>query len=570
MQCGETEKNLLLNGRFQYEEINAYDWCHTSFKTPACKFQLPFVLAASFSSLKVLEIFLQNGCNVLQQDIEGNNVLHGVIISAALRLNKDYRTVYNLLIDNLPIQKLRTLLHMENYEGYRPLEYAAKMQTFDLVDSILKTRDVYAIHRSTEGVYEHVWYDVTDYESINASRQDKSPLLHLTQMSKEGISQAGAQRLLLSQVITAWINVKLSSNKPCFALWFFFRTVYHVFVVISSRSINQAFTILSNGLRVLDIVNKSNYTAGEQACTNVEKLKTNLSDCEKYVFEDIVCGRSTAIAIVIIIGAVSALMVLVDIVNVVKRTYQRMCSQKKRSHYPMGGKLISTLFYTRVNSFLNLSLTVTTILLFIKFTIRNNIHTDGPMVTVATVMFLATTLLNIWSYLFFFQFLPYIGHFVVTIQKMLADMASFIAIYFIFIIGFSQAFHNALFITGNCAGTGFEGFSDSLYSTFTVMLNMVDFSKYVQTNFTIGIVHMLYVLFVAVLLLNFLVALMSGSVILVKDNEAFLMKLQRLHVALLLEYHARPVFKFVYKYANRKHLIIEDGKLYVSCLEMLE
>ena len=85
---------------------------------------------------------------------------------------------------------------------------------------------------------------------------------------------------------------------------------------------------------------------------------------------------------------------------------------------------------------------------------------------------------------------------------MVGETFKFTLIFMLFLFGFSEAFANVLFVNGFCDVPDFSGTLMSLYSTFTVMLNMVHFSEYVQSNLSLGFVHVTYVMQVGVLLLN--------------------------------------------------------------------
>ena len=129
---------------------------------------------------------------------------------------------------------------------------------------------------------------------------------------------------------------------------------------------------------------------------------------------------------------------------------------------------------------------------------------------------------------------------------------------------------NVLKVSGFCGDTGFDKFLDGFYSTFTVMLNMIDFSKYIEANFMIDLLHIAYVLFVAVLLLNFLIALMSSSVMIVNEDRDVLMKLQKLHISLMLEHYVKPCPRFMYDRLQKRHLVLANGRVYIPCLEILK
>ncbi len=69
------------------------------------------------------------------------------------------------------------------------------------------------------------------------------------------------------------------------------------------------------------------------------------------------------------------------------------------------------------------------------------------------------------------------------------------------------------------------------------MLNMVDLSEYkVRDQVILDLMHIAYVFMIGILLINFLVALMATSATRVGQYSKLVVKLEKLYIALLLEY----------------------------------
>ena len=161
---------------------------------------------------------------------------------------------------------------------------------------------------------------------------------------------------------------------------------------------------------------------------------------------------------------------------------------------------MSTRFYGNAQSLLAFCVIATLVLLLV-----GNWFNIPLILNLGVGLYICVILLNVWALLFFFRFLPHIGYFVVAVQRMIGDVVKFFIIYALFLIGFSDAFDNVLTLNGFCSGTGFENKIMSLYTTFTTMFDMLDgdsFPNYVRENFTVGLVHILYVMLVGVLLLK--------------------------------------------------------------------
>ena len=150
---------------------------------------------------------------------------------------------------------------------------------------------------------------------------------------------------------------------------------------------------------------------------------------------------------------------------------------------------------------------------------------------------------------------------------MLGDTFNFFMVCVLFLLAFAGTFEYVLYVNGFCTNTGFDNFSLGMYNTFAVMLNMVNLEKYVSANWTVGFVHIIYVILVTVLLLNFLIALMSNSVINVGEHQQVLMVLQKLQANLILEFYFKRLFKLWYQWQQKKLLLIDNERIYIRCLE---
>ena len=87
-------------------------------------------------------------------------------------------------------------------------------------------------------------------------------------------------------------------------------------------------------------------------------------------------------------------------------------------------------------------------------------------------------LFSVWSILYFVQLLPYVDPFVNSIQKMLGIMINFTIVYFIMIFPYPHAFLALLKGNSGCKLEGFESVWNGMYTSFKIMLNMVDLDTY--------------------------------------------------------------------------------------------
>ena len=136
------------------------------------------------------------------------------------------------------------------------------------------------------------------------------------------------------------------------------------------------------------------------------------------------------------------------------------------------------------------------------------------------MLFVIMVSCSVWSLLFFAQLMPVVGVYVMATQRMLHSLTRFGLIILIFVLPFGFIFPK--FISRNHDGTCPEEFDStisSFYTSFTIILNMVDFRSFdAPSKESLWLIHVFYITFVAVLLLNFLIAILSDSFQYIADN----------------------------------------------------
>ena len=554
--CNESEKRLLLNGRFQFQNQFPLKATQQIFQKLACKFELPLFIAVHFQSKTVLKAMLETGVDLHHVDCGGNNIIHGMIMSSALESESQYKDMYELIMNSISREDKMLLLLTENRDGYRPLEYASKMNEFVLFECILQTKGIYAFSRGTIGVYEHIHYDVTDYEHVGKGRYLKSPVWNVTHLTPEALKRKETRDVILSPTMISWYKFKEGSTSCLRYTWFFFRILFHVMVFIGSGYLKEMFILIKND-RYLD-----------NTCQDLIKGTTvNLTNCERQVMLTMCSSIWESIvmsATLLLVIAVSAIILLTKVITFGLSFGETYCTKKGLDRKIVsGGSLVSTRFYDMAQILLALS--IVNCFIFLMLHSSQYLQQAELWHNLSVISFVCVILLNSWALLYFFQFLPHIGYFVLAVQQMVGETFKFTLIFILFLFGFSEAFANVLFVNGFCDVPEFSDKSISLYSTFTVMLNMVSFSKYVQSNGSLGFVHVTYVMLVGVLLLNFLIALMANSMYNVSEYRTILMTLQRLHRSMLLEWQHSGCCCICCKRKRGQYLVKENGRLYLPC-----
>ena len=531
--CNERQKRVFIDGKFVF---NIPEDSLKSVKDDRlpCAFERPLVLAAVFRSKEVLKIFLRCKGDVFIQDINASTVLHGIIWAVALNpsLELEYTAIYELLINTLSKDQKKHLIFLEDSEGLRPIELATRLCTFGLFQRILDTEGVYLYNKGHLGGYVCTWFDVTEYEnSSHGQRCDRSPLKMLVALEKEHLKNAQNTKLLEHPAIAKWIQTKIVTNIPYMVLWFLTRIAYTVIIFVGATS------------------------SGEEENREISgSLYKNKTFCPSPLFD---VSHATSNYLAYLAMGFSVVIVLFDCIDNLLHQV-KFKQQDNRLYHVFGSRnfVVRTRFY-RVCNFL----LAAAVLCFhlTQLTGKQAIYSKAYMLT---------NILNIWSLLFFIQLLPALGYFVTIIQRMLKDMFHFLVLYVILFFSFSQTFYN-LFQMNNVCSEEFYTVPMSMYSTFRIMLNMLDLTSYEGTDMTdVSILHISYVIVVPILLVNFLIALMSNSVSDVAENRYIIMTLQRLSTALLVEERLAKFIPQVYKWQQRSLLVVKDGRVYVECFIM--
>ena len=96
------------------------------------------------------------------------------------------------------------------------------------------------------------------------------------------------------------------------------------------------------------------------------------------------------------------------------------------------------------------------------------------------------------------------------------------------------------------------------------MLNMIDLTEYdVLDDITLYGLHIVYVFMIAILLLNFLIALLSTAAAEVALNRYAIMVVQRLSVLCLIERRFSWALYWLYKPISKRLFTCKDGRIYI-------
>ena len=464
----------------------------------------PWCLAAVCDSRNVMQVLLEYGADVLQVNYSGNNLLH---VLAALSSTGNESTEEEIVATAKYIRHIletevyEKLLLTENSDGLRPLELASHLGSFALFMFYFCTLDVYITREEEYTLYKIQYFEITEY--ITGVRHYQSPLNGMLHVEEGRISSKSVEDMYQNDPMRGWLDATYFVNIPIIVLWAVFRVTYIV-LFLASASVNS--------------------------------VTTNL-----------------IISWIILI--ISILIIVVDFVDFIRNMVFRP-RWIKRVVYGRKRTAINQTFY-RITHFAAVVIVaiITTVSLVDYYRKSLSYDISGYGVIAAVYGF-------VWSGLYFFQILPVFGHYVMAVQRMLKDFANFAFLFLLFFVTYSVGFYKLLNTTVSLPE--FATFPSSLYGTFRVMLNMVDFRE-VRGDISadVYVLHITFVFMIAVLLMNFLIATLSSSYEHVMNYRSVFVPMQILSVSMASDGRFQTFLSPVRNYLLRRYFLHNKGRYFV-------
>ena len=382
------------------------------------------------------------------------------------------------------------------------MEYAAKLGTCSLLRKILYTQGVYVTRKVVRGATVYRWHDVTEYE--NGIRTCKSPLSFLATLDDQAFMDISTTVMLRSNLYKNWSNRKIRSVKfPAF-LWFIVRLVYISLFFSLYRDTSYTSHFFQKGHELLRL----NITIAGPTLPDENPV------CPAVLDEMPNTTRNTIISVLIACTSVFIIGDVIDLIRALRNGV--MCYFRVHTTFRGAQFLVNIV-----------ALTLAPVLIYEVEDYGESLHIYYA-ITRSTMPIACA-----WSLLYFALFIPSIGFAVLSIQKMLKDAFRFGFIYIVILLPFQQAFQT---FVNSYSKTGCqEDFRDDWSSLFTLYLTtffIVDPRQY-DVNY-VGVFRLLFVLFtfvVAVVLLNFLIAIMSHTANRIKLDTEIIVDLNKLTIA---------------------------------------
>ena len=531
----KNRRQLLLNGTFDYQDCDLIRHNQYSFGRP----NTPLALCTLSAALRVMRVLVTHGADMTTVNDLGHNLVHQLIFVAFFAEMYETHAVksYHELMRIADLQTKRKLLLTESYIGLRPLEAAAQHGALHFVQAIIETEGVYLTRQDIRGLSIYQWFDITEYESACVdNRRLLSPVHFLMALDKNKLTHSLATQVFFDEPFGTWMNAKTEINKPLVFVWALIRIVHLL------------------AYYALDIDTASHT---ETIAMNVNATYTGAASEYRHCDFDslMLLSKPTVRVIAIYIIVHSTLVLLLDLFEYVNyllhpcfMNFYKTIDDKYKAVFAC------SLYYVRCQRIMATTLLVYAVLKLFDVT-------GGPVNAIRLVCMMLST----WSLLYFVQLMPSIGYFVVAIQRMVRQMFNFAGVYALF---FFTAF-SAFFVTVNTSerrscSADFSNLGVGLYSTFSLMLNLLNpVELQLRHPGWIYMMHVVYMFIVAILLINFLIAIMSSAMSEVADLRPIIARLQRLSVALAVEGRFGRVLAPYYRALKRRHFVYENGRIYI-------
>ena len=489
-------------------------------------------LAAMFNSNNVLKVMMAFDVPFTQTNSHKNTFLHCMIAYASTQ-SEEYESQYIKTItwvkSSIPWDDFRGVILTENSDGLRPLELAAHLGTFILFTCLFETEGVYLSKKQELNLYTVQYYDITEY--VTGNRYYTSPVYTIANLDHCKLDQKSTRDIFNNNPMVTWISAVIHANMPFMVIYAFFRiTVILTFwasVVIIKRTNDHS--LLKNTTKDIDC----------KYCVSYMDVKSTALLLLSFF--------NSVVTVIVLVFDLSS--VFLDVINykTVKWSH-KLVSRRKNT--------VSNMVVAGMASWASLigSLTMSANILKQHLMDKGNMCFSCDSID---AMVLVGVLASIWDILFFMQLVPGLNLYVIAVQQILTAFLSFSVLLAFFFLSYSTGFY---LLAENPID-----FGSSLYETFRLMLNMIDFSN---SNSASQIFHAAFIFLLVHLLLNVLIAIFISSFEYVHKNHIILARVQSLNVYFYLDSMLSRLMKPIYNNLRKKHLVFEDGKIYVTKVTM--
>ncbi len=486
-----------------------------------------WLIVARCGSMNLIQLFLDWNVNIVAQDDHGNNFVHMLVVMSAFDNTKEskYVNTLNVLMNCVDMDVKLQLLMTENREGLRPLEMCAKYECWNLFRAIISVKDVY-VKEENFGNMTVCNHAITEYESF--TRMFKSPIFYFLNINTK--TAVFTKCLKFYHPIRTWSKLHIKAVYSFLMATIVVHGLYFVLFVVFDTYIAAAFDETVEEWNYSNQLQKSNITCySKQKSVLVETF-------------NVAVFRGTIIAFLVIISVFEILHWAALWITWLYGTYKRRIQDKhsiclkKNDHY---ATQIPLMILHTLQVMLITFLFSADLLTFHKVTMLSTITHD--------LLSYCVWLLSICVLSHYSTFLDSFGYYHLVVQGMAVHTGHFFLLVSIACAPFiyiSERFVNRG--TSLCA-LKFElnvaTVYDIVISSAVSGAKMDDLggmmNKRPHQADAIMMAHLVFVLLVGVILINFLIALFTFTVTEIVETKDMRLLIRRLgvstHLTLLTE-----------------------------------
>ncbi len=486
-------------------------------------FCLPLSLAAISGNKELVGKLLRLGAKLHGTDSTGRNVIHDLVYWSEKQPEAAV-SMYGYFMDSVcSAEDRETLLKSEDQDGRNCLDLASEKFLPEMILAVLNTEGVYKHVVKDCLLHRHIYYDISEYESLNCKKL--SPLAFLQNLTNSEVIRFDACNFFRTPLVETWIEKTYQSN------------FLNIFVWI-------AMWLFHLGLFVV-----------------VSVLHLNKRDAHDSLFY---C-----------LGVVAIFGVLLEHVSS-RKNWRRW--QAALLRFLKFGRVPATLtvMYRMIHvifSYMCIALCIVE-LMDLDCQYNDELH----------ALYLFAGSLGVLSLLYFVTLVTSVGHLLVILLKMIYDTGSFLLVAIVFYAVSTNAFYALSFWPANCeneseanANASFpvhvsRSYTDFMFETFLLITSIKSPDEdFFQQSTSAAIGQMVYsgsIIVFSVILLNMLIGVMSQRITEIEEHKNTLLKLEKLSVTLFLTDSFLHKFRYHSGIAQRFFKVSTDcTKVYVEVTE---
>ena len=493
----------------------------------------PLHAAAIFHSHAVLQLLCAHGVDVLQVDRWQNNAVHMLIYADCMQNARGMANAKTLShLQNLFSEKdLTSLMIAENAFSLRPLEFAALHGCISMVGVIMQTKGIYLINEESVGYSIEQYIDLSDYELFDDGvppRFYKSPLLFVSFIGTSAIQTPNSENIFDDPALKSWIHAKTMINLPFVFIWILFRFFYIGLFCWASLA-NTWPTIVING-------SAHNVSSNRDAML----CSSQLSVFGRYQYYTL--------------ASISILILIFDFCEYI--------FMRKLFHPAVYKSISDRDFVAHVDFYRWMQ--VITCSSMVGITLCQILRSMGYAIPLTPdhICFAFIAWGCMWGVIYFLQVLPWISIYALAVQRTLQDFARFLLIFVIFLSAGAVSFRHVLLGDSNECPQNFDTAVETIYSTFLIIINLVNFREYENADkISLYILHIAFVFFISVLLINFLIATMTQSFSDVHAKQKAIINMQRLSLILTVQLRLAWPMQALYKRLHKRAFVYHNKRI---------